>query len=433
MARLSNFVYRVDTGEPFKTGNATILGPDGATLATPALNGTTGRWFWEANGQPGITVQTYNADGQFKRIDGSAYGQAGATMEGEIEEILKLFGDGVITGMGLTAPGSMQVQVGVGKGLNLGFLHPIYTAENVTIETADVSNPRIDRVVSRLTRTGTFAGRVVLAVVKGTAAASPAAPALTNTADTNEFEIGRVTVPAGASSIITGNLSIANQAVASGPVSPNSVGTTELADGSVTTPKIADGSVTLEKLASGVIGPALTPGLQTNYYISAKETLGGGVGAVSRTANIIYATPIYIPAETTVSRIGFYAAETIGQFAYFGIYAIGDDGGPDVAIYRSGSISTSGAAGLYTTTISQVLAQGWYWLAQVGTFVTTVYGLTTSFGYGPRSIWGNTSGNPGASGNYAAVATFTGAMPDPFPAYSPTVNAPLTMIRTSGS
>lgn len=349
-------------------------------------------------------------------------------MEGEIEEILKLFGSGVLTGMGLSAPGSMQVQVAVGGGLNLGVYHPIYTAENVTIDAADVSNPRIDRVVSRLTRTGTFAGRVVLAVVKGTAAASPAAPALTNTADTNEFEVGRVTLTAGASSVTTGMLSVANQAVATGPISNGSVGTLQLADGSITEPKYATGSVSLRALASGIIGPALTPGLQTNYYISAKETLGGSVGSYSRVANIIYAMPVYIPAETTVSRIGFYTAEAIGQFAYFGIYATGDDGGPDVAIYRSGAISTSGGAGLYVTTISQVLQQGWYWLAHVGTFLTTVYGLS-----GARSIWGNTSGNPGASGNYAAVSSFSGSMPDPFPAYSPTVNAPLTMIRTSGS
>lgn len=428
MARLANYVYRVDTGEPFKTGSATILGPDGSTLSTPALDGTTGRWFWQANGQPGNTTQTYNADGQFKKINGSAYGQAGYTMEGEIDEVLKLFGDGVLTGMGLTAPGSMQVQVAVGGGLNLGVYHPIYTAENVTIDAADVSNPRIDRVVSRLTRTGTFAGRVVLAVVKGTAAASPAAPALTNTADTNEFEVGRVTLTAGASSVTTGMLSVANQAVATGPISNGSVGTLQLADGSITEPKYATGSVSLRALASGIIGPALTPGLQTNYYISAKETLGGSVGSYSRVANIIYAMPVYIPAETTVSRIGFYTAEAIGQFAYFGIYATGDDGGPDVAIYRSGAISTSGGAGLYVTTISQVLQQGWYWLAHVGTFLTTVYGLS-----GARSIWGNTSGNPGASGNYAAVSSFSGSMPDPFPAYSPTVNAPLTMIRTSGS
>ena len=239
MAKLADIARDIATGNPFLTGNATIYGPDGAVLATPALDGVTGRWTWQANGQPGKTVMEYSALGQVKRVDGSAYGQAGNTMEGELEAVFQLFTSGVFSGFAVTAPGGMAVQVGTGYLLNLGVLHPIYTAENVTIGAAHATLSRIDRVVSRLTRTGTFAGRVVLGVVAGTASGSPAVPALTNDATTNEVEVARVTVPAAAGSIVTGNISITTRPAATAPLVAGSITQAMLAKPSVGTPELS--------------------------------------------------------------------------------------------------------------------------------------------------------------------------------------------------
>lgn len=432
MARIANRVLELETGDPFTTGNATILGPDGGTLATPALDGTTGRYSWQANGQPGITTQEYDAGGQVKKVFGDSYGQAGNSMLGELDELLQMFSSGVITGMTLSAPGGMSVQVAIGKGLNLGVLHPIYTAENVTISAADASNPRIDRIVSRLTRTGTFAGKVALAVVKGTAASSPVAPALTQTSATWEFEVGRVTVPAAASSISVGNLSVANAAAITPPIGALAILTSMLADASITTAKIADGNVTLAKLATGVLQPALSPGLQTNFYVSARSTLGGSLVSMTRAASLIYATPIYIPADTTVTRIGCNILEAVNSYFQYAIYDVGDDGGPGNKVYGTTGGTLVNSSGFHQLTISQALSRGWYWLATAGSFGVALTSLS-----GGRDIFGSASG-PDASTWFGALATFSGSvisngMPSTFPSYSILSAAPLVFIRTSGS
>ena len=98
----------------------------------------------------------------------------------------------------------MNVKVAVGFAIVRGFMYQSDAIVTNTI-TASSSNPRIDLVVLRLDPS---ANSIVQAVVAGTPAATPSAPALTQTTTgIYELEIGRVTVPALASVISAGNVS----------------------------------------------------------------------------------------------------------------------------------------------------------------------------------------------------------------------------------
>jgi hypothetical protein len=71
-----------------------------------------------------------------------------------------------------------------------------------TIGAADGSNPRIDRIVLRLTREGeTEQGKIALAVLAGTAAASPVAPTLTQSSALWEVSLAQVLVGTGVTTI----------------------------------------------------------------------------------------------------------------------------------------------------------------------------------------------------------------------------------------
>lgn len=98
----------------------------------------------------------------------------------------------------------MNVKVAVGFAIVRGFMYQSDAIVTNTITTSS-SNPRIDLVVLRLDPT---LNTIVQAVVAGTPASSPSAPALTQSATgTYELEIGRVTVPALATVIAAGNVS----------------------------------------------------------------------------------------------------------------------------------------------------------------------------------------------------------------------------------
>jgi microcystin-dependent protein len=214
--RLANYIRDVATGDPFTTGSASIVGPDGSPIATVALNAVTGRWAYQENGQPGVTLTEYAAAGQTRRIKGDAYGQAGNWSEGELPEMMQIHGDGVFnaTAMPLSAPGGMSVRVGIGYMLVLGVFLPVYVAQDLPIDAAHATLARIDTIVGRLTRTGTFAGKAALAVVKGTPGASPTAPVTTQDVNTWEVKLGEVAVPAAAVAIVTGNVSTVGRQIA---------------------------------------------------------------------------------------------------------------------------------------------------------------------------------------------------------------------------
>ena len=100
-------------------------------------------------------------------------------------------------------PAAMNVVVGIGKAWFNGILYKNTSAKTVTVKAADATNPRIDTAIVRLTWATNTCEAVIL---KGTAAASPAAPALTQSSAVWEFPLMDITVAAGATSITTAML-----------------------------------------------------------------------------------------------------------------------------------------------------------------------------------------------------------------------------------
>lgn len=104
------------------------------------------------------------------------------------------------TGLAIAAnnPVAMNVLVGTGAMFIRGKLFENTAQATLTIATADATNPRIDRIVVRIS----FAAQTIeLAVLAGTPAATPALPTLTQNATTYEIPIAYVWVAATAASI----------------------------------------------------------------------------------------------------------------------------------------------------------------------------------------------------------------------------------------
>ena len=125
----------------------------------------------------------------------------------------KLFGNGVVVEGGgaitdelqvAVAGSSMDVSISLGYALINGYAFEVYSAaETLTVDAADPTNPRIDRVVLELNLTNDIRAIRPL-IIKGTPAGSPSAPTLTRMADIYQLSLAQVLVPAGVS-ILPGN------------------------------------------------------------------------------------------------------------------------------------------------------------------------------------------------------------------------------------
>lgn len=119
--------------------------------------------------------------------------------------------DGVIAASGgllqvtEQTPAIMGIKVALGEAFVLGYYFQVYNAaENIALAAANATNPRIDRIVVRRDLSNRTC---VLAVVQGTPAASPAAPALTqNVSGVYELPLAQVRVNAAAASVTNANI-----------------------------------------------------------------------------------------------------------------------------------------------------------------------------------------------------------------------------------
>lgn len=112
------------------------------------------------------------------------------------------------THLGVTANGTMAVTLGAG----IAWLHYadfagcVYgntVGKALTVELADAQYKRIDRVCIRLE---ILNNKCYAYIKKGTAAASPSAPALQRDASAYEISVAQIAVAAGASAINAGNI-----------------------------------------------------------------------------------------------------------------------------------------------------------------------------------------------------------------------------------
>ena len=135
------------------------------------------------------------------------------TTETQYSRLLRNIGQGVVgapgdnnllvfadsTGMNV----KVKISGSVSQAIVRGHMYQSTAQETLTI-VASEANPRIDSIILRL---DPAANTIVLAVVKGTAAASPVAPTLTQT-DTANYELllANVSVAAGANTISPANV-----------------------------------------------------------------------------------------------------------------------------------------------------------------------------------------------------------------------------------
>jgi len=147
---------------------------------------------------------------QRSRFFDSSGGDRTYTSDAWAQVLGAIIGDGVVaTGNELAvaeaSPPAMSVRVNTGKAFIGGYYFEVHTGqETLTIGAAHATLPRIDRVVVRRDLAGRTA---VLAVLPGTPAASPTAPALTQvTAGVWEIPLAQVAVAPAAASIVDANI-----------------------------------------------------------------------------------------------------------------------------------------------------------------------------------------------------------------------------------
>jgi hypothetical protein len=97
----------------------------------------------------------------------------------------------------------MQVKTKTGKAWIRGHYWASDAEVTSAIAAADPANPRIDRLILRADFVG---NTIAIAVLQGTAAAVPAAPALTQSTSVWEISLARVAVGAGVGSILAANV-----------------------------------------------------------------------------------------------------------------------------------------------------------------------------------------------------------------------------------
>lgn len=223
------------------------------------------------------------------------------------------------TELKVSAGTGLQVSVAAGQAMVRGHYYISTAAELLTIGTANASNPRIDSVVLRL---DPVANSIVLAVVAGTAAASPVAPTLTQTdAGVFEYLLGTVLVPAGSGTLstITDTRTFMGSrlgiwATATRPVSPyvgqagfnSTLGIPEWWNGSlwrafVTAQEVADQSPRGNAIINGDFG------INQRNVTSTNNTNGGFVhdrwrcwGSPTGGANV-YSTQAFTPGAAPVA------------------------------------------------------------------------------------------------------------------------------------
>ncbi len=101
---------------------------------------------------------------------------------------------------------NLILDINLGKAVIEGYFYEIYSsAMTVTLDTADPTLPRIDRIILKLD-TGDVARSIIVTKLTGTPAASPTAPLLTQAGNVFEISLAEVTVPAGATTIVSGNI-----------------------------------------------------------------------------------------------------------------------------------------------------------------------------------------------------------------------------------
>lgn len=174
---------------------------DLVTVLTSTTTAADGTWTIARNFSPGkwkIKI-TDSVNGVTRWLSSTDSVMMGANSSYDFNYVLASLGDGVLDNVGNefeTTASSLTSTVQTGAALVKGII--VDTASNTAlVHDAHDANPRKDRIVLRVTRLGqTDEGKSEALIIKGTAAASPSLPALTQSSTTWDYELYEVLVPA---------------------------------------------------------------------------------------------------------------------------------------------------------------------------------------------------------------------------------------------
>lgn len=143
---------------------------------------------------------------EYSRFFGGPAGSEPEYNQTNFAEVLKrLLSNGYFVGVANalavveTDPASLAVRISTGEAFIQGFWYQNTAFLTKALAAADVTNPRIDRIVLRLDAITAF--KISIEVLTGVAGAVPVAPVLTQTASTYEISLAQVSVLANATSV----------------------------------------------------------------------------------------------------------------------------------------------------------------------------------------------------------------------------------------
>lgn len=290
-------------------------------------------------------------------------------MESDIDALAAgINSDGVLTGCAVTAQGTpdMTVAVAVGTILVSGVKAEV-TAGNVTITTADATNPRIDLIV--------VSNAGVKSATAGTAAASPKAPAI----PASSVLLAMVYVPA------------ADTTIASNQITDKRV--------NLGYPKIPRGRV--RSAGGGATTFNGVPGL-----------MFAGQSTMVQVANRLQYIPFFVEHPVTIDRISFEVTTLIAASnVNVGIFHADEDYQPvGAAIAQTGSVS-SATTGVKDTTLGTpvTLQPGRYLIGWICSHAPTLRSVV--FLSPLQGLYHLLGTNIGMSGYYVA-STYNASIPN---------------------
>lgn len=168
----------------------------------------------------------------------SSTGDARSYSSANFAEVLnKVLTTGYFAGSGgelavtASSPADMNINVATGEAWIQGYYYKNTASKTLAVTAADGSNPRIDRVVLEL---DLVTNRLInLKMLDGTPAASPVAPALTQSGTTYQITLAQVYVDTGATSIASGKITDERDTVTSPVSGANQAKANSLYSGSI--------------------------------------------------------------------------------------------------------------------------------------------------------------------------------------------------------
>lgn len=129
---------------------------------------------------------------------------------------------------------------------------------------------------------------------------------------------------------------------------------------------VGSGSVMSDSGVARIGNPAVPPWVSGMYYDAQSGNPLGAWAGGSITALRLYATPVYVPNNVTVSEFGINVTSGVGSaLARIAVYAMGSDFKPGAIVWQGAStLDVSGTGEKTFTGLTQQLQGGlWYWFA----------------------------------------------------------------------